>query len=288
MNEAIAEKLREAAELLERQGADGFRTRAYRRAADTLEQRRESVAALFEREGIAGLLALPNVGQGIASAIVEMIVTGRWSRLDRLRGELDPVALLRSVPGLGPKLAERIHERLHIESLEALEAAAHDGRLDELPGFGARRLAGLRATLNGMLGRVRETPHVPGVVPPVETLLDVDREYRERASHGELPTIAPRRMNPRGEAWLPILHVERDGWHFTALFSNTARAHKLHRTGDWVVLFYSGHDHREGQATVVTESRGVLQGRRVVRGHEAECVEHYRAQAGLRAQPCVR
>lgn len=288
MNEAIAEKLREAAELLERQGADGFRTRAYRRAADTLEQRRESVAALFEREGIAGLLALPNVGQGIASAIVEMIVTGRWSRLDRLRGELDPVALLRSVPGLGPKLAERIHERLHIESLEALEAAAHDGRLDELPGFGARRLAGLRATLNGMLGRVRETPHVPGVVPPVETLLDVDREYRERASHGELPTIAPRRMNPRGEAWLPILHVERDGWHFTALFSNTARAHKLHRTGDWVVLFYSGHDHREGQATVVTESRGVLQGQRVVRGHEAECVEHYRAQAGLRAQPCVR
>jgi putative hydrolase len=83
--------------------------------------------------------------------------------------------------------------------------------------------------------------------------------------------IAPRRFNPSNEAWLPILHTERDGWHFTALFSNTGRAHDLGRTRDWVVIYFYNDQHEEGQHTVVTETRGSLIGMRVVRGREAEC-----------------
>jgi putative hydrolase len=98
-------------------------------------------------------------------------------------------------------------------------------------------------------------------------LLDVDREYRERAAAGTLPTIAPRRFNPSGAAWLPVLHTVRDGWHFTALYSNTALAHQLHRTNDWVVLYFYDDQHVEGQHTVVTETHGTLAGERVVRGH---------------------
>lgn len=60
-------------------------------------------------------------------------------------------------------------------------------------------------------------------------------------------------------------------WHFTALYSNSARAHELGRTHDWVVVYYYDNDHREGQHTVVTETQGPLTGTRVVRGHEAEC-----------------
>ena len=90
-----------------------------------------------------------------------------------------------------------------------------------------------------------------------------------------MPRIAPKRNNPKHAAWLPILHLEREGWSFTALFSNTALAHQLHKTADWVVLHYE-HDHVHGQATVVTEWRGKLAGRRVVRGHEAQCIAHYR------------
>jgi len=103
-------------------------------------------------------------------------------------------------------------------------------------------------------------------------LLEVDREYRDRAERGALPTIAPRRFNPSGEPWLPVLHTERADWHFTALFSNTARAHELGRTRDWVVIYFSQDSGPEGQRTVVTESRGPLAGRRVVRGREAECL----------------
>lgn len=107
--------------------------------------------------------------------------------------------------------------------------------------------------------------------PSVATLLEVDGEYRKKAKAGDLPRIAPKRFNPEGRAWLAVLHADREGWHFTALFSNTARAHELMRTNDWVVLYFYGSDHREGQCTVVTETRGPLEGRRVVRGREAEC-----------------
>jgi hypothetical protein len=106
--------------------------------------------------------------------------------------------------------------------------------------------------------------------PPVAMLLDVDREYRERAAAGRLRRIAPKRFNPGAEAWLPILHTEGADWRFTALFSNTALAHQLGRTRDWVVIYYETDRTPEGQCTVVTETQGPLKGRRVVRGREHE------------------
>jgi putative hydrolase len=105
----------------------------------------------------------------------------------------------------------------------------------------------------------------------VALLLDIDRAYREAAEHGRLPRIAPKRFNPTGEAWLPVLHTDRGGWHFTALYSNTARAHELDRVRDWVVIYAEDAQHHERQYTVVTAGSGSLAGRRVVRGREDEC-----------------
>ena len=106
-------------------------------------------------------------------------------------------------------------------------------------------------------------------------LLDVDREYRAKVQANQLRKIAPRRFNPKGDAWLPILHTSRDKWHFTALFSNTARAHELDKVRDWVVLYFQSDSGGEAQRTVVTETRGVLAGQRVVRGRERECLSVY-------------
>jgi hypothetical protein len=91
---------------------------------------------------------------------------------------------------------------------------------------------------------------------------------------------------------LPILHTDRAGWHFTAVYSNTARAHELGKTHDWVVVYFYDSDQREGRQTIVTETRGALEGRRVVRGREAECADHYgsatrptgRPRRGVRAR----
>jgi DNA polymerase (family 10) len=274
------DRLREAADLLQAQGANPFRVAAYRKAADTVRDLGEDVATLAEREGAEGLEKLPHIGRGIASALVDMTRTGRWTLLERLRGSSDPVQLFTAVPGLGHRLAERIHEELHIDTLEALELAAHDGSLEHVPGVGPRRAATIRANLQAMLSRGR--PHVAACTagkavaqPPLATVLAVDREYRDRAAREDLPTIAPKRFNPTGEAWLPVLHSTRDGWHFTALFSNTAQAHQLGRTTDWVVIYFYDDQHAEGQHTVVSETHGPLVGRRVIRGREAECRAHY-------------
>jgi len=111
--------------------------------------------------------------------------------------------------------------------------------------------------------------------PPIGLLLQVDQTYRASAEAGTLPTIAPRRFNPEGKSWLPVLHTRHGDWHFTALFSNTARAHELGRVHDWVVIYAEDRDHREHQYTVVTPPAGPLAGRRVVRGREAECRAWY-------------
>lgn len=270
-NQLISERLDEYAEVLNQQNANRFRVLAYQRAANTVSELSEPIGQIYARGGMDALVEIPDIGKGIASAIAELIQTGRWSRLERLRGSLDPEHLFRTVPGIGPKLAQRIHDELGIDTLQALEVAAHDGRLERLPGFGHRRAQMIRASLEAVLSRPGVAPHHDhDNSPDVELLLQVDREYRDKAGKGELPTIAPRRFNPDGEAWLPVLHTVIDGWHFTALFSNTARAHQLGRTRDWVVIYYYSDDHEEGQHTVVTETRGPLKGRRVVRGREQE------------------
>ena len=277
-NEQVAAWLRQVAELLHAQEANPFRVGAYRKAADSVEQYPGSLRELLAAKGLPGLEELPGVGPGIAAAIAEMVETGRWIQLERLRGSLDPVRLFRTVPGIGPELARRIHDALGVDTLEALESAAHDGRLEAVPGVGARRTATIRAALADILDRSRLRHRPLGTSahePSVDVLLDVDREYLEGARARRLPTIAPRRFNPAHEAWLPVLHTARGAWHFTALFSNTAKAHELGRTHDWVVLYFYDDHRAESQRTVVTEHHGALAGRRVVRGCEAECRAHY-------------
>lgn len=206
-NQWVAAQLREMAELLEAQGANPFRADAYRRAADMVGRWEEPLREILDARGRPGLQEIPGIGTGISAAIAEMLITGAWGQLRRLRGETEP--------------------RAHHEAVPA-----------------------------------------GGELPDVATLLDVDREYRQKALAGTLRLIAPKRFNPDGKAWLPVLHTKRGRWHFTALFSNTARAHELGTTHDWVVIYFYDDEHREGQCTVITATRGEHAGARVVRGHE--------------------
>jgi DNA polymerase (family 10) len=275
----IADRLMEAATLLEAQGADRFRVRAYRMGAETVRALAEEPADILEREGLEGLIALPNIGARMARAIDEMVATGRWIQLERMRGEAEPETLFLTVPGIGTKTARAIQDALHVDTLEALEIAAHDGRLEKVPGIGPRRATAIRASLAAMLARRRRRGSEDHEEPPVALLLEVDALYREKAGAGSLRLIAPRRFNPTGEAWLPIFHTDRDGWSFTTLYSNTALAHDLAKTADWVVIYFGRPGLPEHQRTVVTETHGVLEGRRVVRGRETECRQHYLADA---------
>lgn len=278
-NDEIADALEQVADLLDVQDSNPHRIRAYRRGARTIQSLDTPLTKLFEREGRAGLENLPGIGKGLSGAIAEFIQTGRFNRLEQLQEEVPPEALFVTIPGIGEKLAHQIHKDLGIETLEALELAAHDGSLENVHGFGPRRTRLVRDTLDSMLdrsGRYRarrerwqDTQPMP-VHPSVALILEVDRQYRTLARAGKLTAIAPRRFNPDGKRWLPIMHMMQEGWLFTALYSNTARAHDLNKTHDWVVIYYE-RDGAEAQCTVVTETHGSLRGQRVVRGREAEC-----------------
>ena len=275
VNSQVAERLAEVARILEAQGANIFRVGAYRHAAAMLRGLDRPVDEIVKTEGLEGLQKLPGIGETLARFIYQLVMTGRLPMLDRLRGESDPVALLKTVPGVGRVMAERLYDELGIETLEELELAAHDGRLAAILGFGEKRLAGIRDSLASRLGRVRsQTLWTDLRQPTVEEILSVDEEYRTKAARGLLHKIAPRRFNPNQEVWLPILHTERGRRHYTALFSNTARAHQLGKTSDWVVMYYDGGD-GERQSTIVTAAQGPLTGKRIVRGREAECLDYY-------------
>lgn len=273
----IAEKLREMADILELQNEDGYRVAAYRRAARTVIELDRPIDKIVRSEGLDGVMELPGIGRGIGAAIVEIVNTGSWSQLDRLSGKLEPEKLFQTIAGIGPGLAANIHDELHVDTLEQLEQAAHDGRLESVSGVGARRAQAIKGVLNERLGRRYFKRRANAEVPPIDMLLDVDREYLARARQDTLPKIAPKRFNPSGEAWLPVLHTQRGNWQFTVLFSNTQRAHDLGRTHDWVVIYFHTDSEPEAQCTVVTETHGALHGRRVVRGREGDCMVHYAA-----------
>ncbi|WP_343081141.1 DNA-binding protein [Ostreiculturibacter nitratireducens] len=274
-NRRIAGMLSDYADLLDEQGEDGFRIRAYRAASETVGAETRPLRDIHDEGGQAALVAMPTIGKGIAGAIAEMLRSGRWAQLDRLKGELSPEKLFRTLPGIGPKLAETLADDYGLESLEQLETALSFGT-PKIAGIGPRRRKALLAVLADRLGRPLQRRRAEGVSePPVAMLLEADALYRDRAAAGKLRKIAPKRFNPSGEAWLPIMHAREGDWHFTVLYSNTELAHRLGRTDDWVVIYFQEGEGPEGRCTIVTETRGELEGRRVVRGREEDCAEHY-------------
>lgn len=288
-NEAIAEALEKLGLLLDERGENPHRVKAYLTAAESVRHTERPLAELLREGGIKALKALPGIGDSIALRIAGYLETGRLQLMEQIRQEYSPEMVFTRVTGIGPELARRIHDELGVETLEELEMAAYDGRLEKVAGFGARRIQAIRTQLNTMLSRAarrhlrrlrhaaRQSDTRRSLLPTVDDLLNVDLEYRARAERNQLPKVAPRRFNPTGEAWLPILHTQRGAWLYTALYSNTPTAHELGKTHDWVVLYFE-RDGREYPCTVVTETRGPLKGRRVVRGREAECLAYYNTQ----------
>jgi DNA polymerase (family 10) len=204
--------------------------------------------------------------------------------LDRLDRDLEAGDLFTAVPGIGPELAQRIHETLGIETLEELADVAHDGRLARVAGFGPQRVRAVCAHLDAALGRSarRRWPGrrqlrfgfaEPAARPPVALLLAVDETYRRLAADDRLPCIPPR-IDRESQALLPVWSTERDGWSFAVRRPRSARPGAPDRGHDWLVIHYRKDD-REGQCTVVTEQQGELIGQRVIRGRERECASHY-------------
>src|SRR3984893_4587771 len=128
-NLSIAKRLLDHANNLEGRDANIYRVRAYRQAADTVMGLTQSVVDVLAKQGRQGLEELPGIGSHLSYAIESLVQTGELRTMNGEDGHIDPKQLLTSLPGVGPRLARRIHDELGITSLEEMEQAAHDGRL---------------------------------------------------------------------------------------------------------------------------------------------------------------
>jgi DNA polymerase (family X) len=135
-NADIAALFNRMADLLEIEAANPFRVRAYRSAALTIEDLPENVATMLA-EG-RPLTELPGIGEDLASKIREIVETGQLKSLEEVEAKTSStLAVLTTIPGLGPKRVHLLHEKLGIASLEELAKAAGAGRLRQLPRFSA-------------------------------------------------------------------------------------------------------------------------------------------------------
>ena len=144
-NGEIAEAFEELASLYELDGAVVYRVVAYRNAAKAIRESGVSVAELA-RQGRVDELS--GVGKTIAEKIDSLLDTGSIPSAAKLKARIPPglVAVTR-IPGLGPKRARQLHEHLGVSSLEGLRAAAEQGRLKDVPGFGAKAEENVMAAL---------------------------------------------------------------------------------------------------------------------------------------------
>ncbi|REJ72021.1 MAG: DNA polymerase/3'-5' exonuclease PolX [Planctomycetota bacterium] len=135
-NSEVARYFEDLADLLEIDGANPFRIRAYRNAARTIEDLPASVESLAA-EGREALMELPGIGEDLAKKIIVIVETGRLPQLDELQEKIPSgvVEMLR-IPGLGPKKAAAVFRELNIETLDQLRAAAESGEVASLKGFG--------------------------------------------------------------------------------------------------------------------------------------------------------
>src|SRR5205814_1871944 len=136
-NAEIARTLARIGTMLEIDGANPFRVRAYKEGARVVENHGEAVAALVDTAG--ALEAIKGIGKGIAQNIRDLVASGHTEVMDELLKQYpDEVVGFTELQGLGPKRVKTLFDTLHIRTREALEQAAKDGQLRDLPGFGEK------------------------------------------------------------------------------------------------------------------------------------------------------
>jgi DNA polymerase (family 10) len=178
-NHEIARLFNDIADILEVKDENPFRIRAYRRAAQNIEGLAEDIALMKKEE----LTKIPGIGKDLADKIREYIETGRIGFYEDLMAEFPPnfVEIL-SVPGLGPKMAKLLYEKLNVSGLDTLEELAKRGKLRELPGIREKTEENILKGIAMIKRRIERHP-IGHVLPIAEEII---QQLRDRAPVQEL------------------------------------------------------------------------------------------------------
>ena len=186
----IARTLDETADLLEIQGANPFRIRAYRNAVRTIEGLTQSLQSMVEDDD--DLTELPGIGKELDQHIRELLQTGQLSTLNEVAREIPRTLVeLTRLDGVGPKKARKLFDELGVESVEGLEAVLDAGQVETLSGFGAKSAAKIKRSIEdhrkhtGRTLRAEAEPYIDSLIahlskaPGVGTI-EVAGSYRRR------------------------------------------------------------------------------------------------------------
>lgn len=146
-NEGVAAVFNEIADLLDIQGANPFRVRAYRNGARRVLTYPKSMESLVA-EGF-DLTELEGIGKDLSAKITEIVSTGHLAFLDELKREVSPeLEQLMHIPSLGPKRLHHLHEQLHIDSVADLKRSIESGAVEHLSGFGPKTVMAIEKELD--------------------------------------------------------------------------------------------------------------------------------------------
>ncbi|MGD1000748.1 MAG: DNA polymerase/3'-5' exonuclease PolX [Candidatus Brocadiia bacterium] len=187
-NDEIAGMLETLANLLEFKGENPFKLSAYRRAARVLRDQTEDVATLVRENR---LKELPGIGESIEKKIVQALTTGKIEKLTEVLKAVPPGVLrMMEIPGVGPRTAAQVHEKLGINTLREFTEAARTGKLAGVPGIGAKKAAGFLGAIKFAKASSRRML-LGEALPLAEKIV---AQLEERGVRGALAAGSLRRM----------------------------------------------------------------------------------------------
>lgn len=137
-NSEIIEIFYEMSEIFAMKG-DQWRSRAYRQAAQAIENLNEDLVKIYKKGGIKALEDIPGVGEGLANKIIQFITKKRIEEYEKIKRTIPGhILVLNKIPGMGPKKIQKLNQRLKITTLSQLEKAASQHKIAGLPGFGKK------------------------------------------------------------------------------------------------------------------------------------------------------
>ena len=187
-NDEIAGMLETLANLLEFKGENPFKLSAYRRAARVLRDQTEDVATLVRENR---LKELPGIGESIEKKIVQALTTGKIEKLTEVLKAVPPGVLrMMEIPGVGPRTAAQVHEKLGINTLREFTEAARTGKLAGVPGIGAKKAEGFLGAIKFAKASSRRML-LGEALPLAEKIV---AQLEERGVRGALAAGSLRRM----------------------------------------------------------------------------------------------
>lgn len=225
-NDELASRFEEFADLLEAQDVE-YKPRSYRRAAENVRGYPEPIENLAAN-GEEAVKGIEGIGDAIAAKVVEYVETGEIEELEELRAELPvEMAALTNVEGIGPKTVGTLYRELGVRDLDDLAAAAENGEIRELSGFGEKTEANIRSGI--AFARTAQERQPLGEVRPLgEDLLEyLDRV--EEAGHCELGGSSRRWRATVGD--LDVLCASDDAGTVVQAFTDWERADSVIEAG---------------------------------------------------------